>query len=198
VLTKEEQTKLLAAARNGKTINGLAGEAREMVYLTALGTGFRAHELWTLTAADFHLAGPRPCITLSCSSSKRRQNDKQRINIELADILKPFIAPIPKDQQVWPSAWWRRGGELLEADLTAAGLPVETEEGIVDFHALRHTYITELVETGASMVLVQRLARLSTPLLLDRYYHDRDETKDEVIGKLRIYRPEESAGSEVA
>jgi hypothetical protein len=37
---------------------------------------------------------------------------------------------------------------MLRVDLKAAKIPENTEEGVVDFHALRVTYITNLARSG--------------------------------------------------
>jgi len=43
---------------------------------------------------------------------------------------------------------------------------------VADFHALRHTYISRLVRSGANVKVAQELARHSTPTLtLGRYAH---------------------------
>jgi site-specific recombinase XerD len=50
----------------------------------------------------------------------------------------------------------------LKKDLERAGIPYETGEGIADLHAVgRHTYITELLRNGASLVEARELARHS-------------------------------------
>ncbi len=54
---------------------------------------------------------------------------------------------------------------MLAIDLKAAGIAPETDSGVVDFHALRGTYITHLVNSGASVKTCQTLARHSTPVL---------------------------------
>ena len=51
---------------------------------------------------------------------------------------------------------------------------VDHEGQVCDFHALRHTYITRLVSSGASVKVAQELARHSTPMLtIGRYAHTR-------------------------
>jgi len=58
----------------------------------------------------------------------------------------------------------RRGTDTL--------MDVDGEGREVDFHALRHTYITRLAQSGASVKVAQELARHSTPVLtLGRYSH---------------------------
>jgi hypothetical protein len=54
---------------------------------------------------------------------------------------------------------------MLRSDLAAAGIAVETDEGLIDFHALRGCYISGLVSGGASVKTCQTLARHSTPTL---------------------------------
>ena len=62
--------------------------------------------------------------------------------------------------------------EMLRADLDAAGIPVETGSGVVDFHALRHTFGSMVVRSECSVKTAQELMRHSTPsLTIDRYAH---------------------------
>src|SRR5262249_1927755 len=58
-----------------------------------------------------------------------------------------------------------RTAAMLRVDLKTAGIPFETASGVVDFHALRGTYISHLVSSGASVKTCQTLARHSTPSL---------------------------------
>jgi site-specific recombinase XerC len=59
----------------------------------------------------------------------------------------------------------KRTAEMLAIDLRAAGIAVETDAGVVDFHALRVSYVSHLVSSGASVKTCQELARHSTPIL---------------------------------
>ena len=59
----------------------------------------------------------------------------------------------------------------LREDLIKAKIPYEDEDGrVADFHSLRHTFITLLVQAGAPLAKVQKLARHSTPHLTAKYY----------------------------
>ena len=61
---------------------------------------------------------------------------------------------------------------MLRSDLEAAGIEFETEEGVFDFHALRHTFLTRLAKSGIPPKMAQMLARHSTiTLTMDRYAH---------------------------
>src|SRR5262249_20618939 len=58
-----------------------------------------------------------------------------------------------------------RTAEMIRVDLKAGGIPYKTASGVTDFHALRGTYISNLVASGASVKTCQELARHSTPSL---------------------------------
>ena len=72
---------------------------------------------------------------------------------------------MPKDR--------KDAAKLFRADLEAAGLAYRDPEGLVaDFHALRHTFITNLARGGVHPKVAQSLARHSTiGLTMDRYTH---------------------------
>ena len=149
---------------------GMSGEDRFMVYLTALGTGFRRGELASLEAGSFDLEGTPPTVTVAAGYSKRRRTDRQPIRKDLADRLRPWLAK-------------KAGGtlfripdkscEMIRKDLAAAEVPYkDSAGGFADFHALRHTFVSRLVRRGASVKAAQELARHSSPLLtLGRYAH---------------------------
>jgi hypothetical protein len=58
----------------------------------------------------------------------------------------------------------------LKTDLKAAGIPVRTEEGKIDFHALRVAFVSFVVETGTDLKTAQSLARHTTPELTMNVY----------------------------
>ena len=63
--------------------------------------------------------------------------------------------------------------KMLRADLADAGIEYRDDTGlVVDFHSLRHTFITNLVRGGVHPKVAQQLARHSTiTLTMDRYSH---------------------------
>lgn len=66
---------------------------------------------------------------------------------------------------MWPGTWARakRAGKILQKDLKTAGIQYVDENGLyADFHALRHTFITNMVKSGISPKTAQSLARHST------------------------------------
>ena len=87
-------------------------------------------------------------------------------------MLPGWLEGIPADQPLFPRLAKRRTWLMVKKDLERAGIPYETEEGTADFHAVgRHTYITELLRNGASLVEARELARHSDINMTMRYTH---------------------------
>ncbi len=176
-LTDEELTRVIASAEQGDVVYGMAGADRAMLIRLAVGTGFRVSELRSLTPESFHLDVTPPTVTIEAGYSKRRRQDTQPIQESLAAILKPYLAGRPVGQPVFDIP--DKPGKMLRVDLKVAEVPYKDGAGrVVDFHALRHTYITNVVKSGASVKVCQELARHSDPKLTMNVYthlsiHDR-------------------------
>ncbi len=163
-LTHEEAARLVRTAENGPVVMEMTGPDRAMLYALALGTGFRADELATLTPDRFDLASNPPTATVDACYSKNGREAVQPLPQSLADRLGPWLALRPAGRPVF-DGMTKRTAEMLRVDLEAAGIPYETSAGVIDFHALRGTYISHLVSSGASVKTCQTLARHSTPSL---------------------------------
>jgi integrase len=163
-LTPEEAARVIKAAETGPDAGGLSGPDRAMLYTLALGTGFRADELATLTANRFALDADPPTVTVMACYAKNRTEAVQPIAAGLADQLRPWVASKAPARPVF-DGMTERTAEMLRVDLEAAGIPYETASGVADFHALRAAYVTNLVASGASVKTCQTLARHSTPTL---------------------------------
>jgi integrase/recombinase XerD len=182
-ITRAELDRLLAAAEIGEPVYiygptksklhkiGVTGPERATLYRLAMGTGFRAEELRTLTPERFALEGPEPTVTVLACYAKSGKEAVQPVTRELAEALRPFVARCAPGSPVVPVP--TRTAQMLRVDLAAAGIPYRDGQGrYLDFHALRHSYITHLIRSGANPKVVQALARHSTiTLTLDRYTH---------------------------
>jgi integrase len=74
--TADELRRLFVATRESeRTFRGLSGEDRYVLYLVAVGTGFRANALANLTPADFDL--DTATVTLAA-----RFNESRRLNVQ--------------------------------------------------------------------------------------------------------------------
>ena len=91
-LTPEEAAKVIKAAETGPEAGGLTGPDRAMLYALALGTGFRADELATLTPERFALDADPPTVTVMACYAKNGTEAVQPIAAGLADQLRPWLA----------------------------------------------------------------------------------------------------------
>jgi integrase len=163
-LTPEEAARVIQAAATGPEAGGLTGPERAMLLDFALGTGFRADELATLTPEPFALDADPPTVTVQAAYAKNGREAVQPIALALADRLAPWLTAKPPGTPVF-EGMTERTAEMLRVDLEAACIPYETASGIADFHALRAANVSNLVASGASVKTCQTLARHSSPCL---------------------------------
>jgi integrase len=185
-LSRAEFERLVTHTAAARVFEGMCGADRAMLYRLAGATGFRQDELRSLTPESFDLKGDDPAITVRAAYSKRRRDDRQPIAADLAAVVKPWLDGKVKSRPVFnlPEGW--KIAAMIRADAAAARAvwvgevagkaQVEREASsfladadasgnVLDFHALRVSYISWLVESGASVKTCQELARHSTPVL---------------------------------
>ncbi len=185
--TPEELDALIRTAEAGPRRYGLSGPDRAMLYRLAAGTGFRAGELGSLTPESFRLGGDPPLVVVSAAYSKRRREDEQPISHALAELLRPWLARRPAGLHVFDVARLSEAtGRMIREDFEAAGIQARDASGdVLDFHGLRHSYVSTLVRSGASVKEAQELARHSTPTLtFGRYAHVRRHDLARVVERL--------------
>jgi integrase len=197
-LADPEILRLLEATRVGPIRSCLTGEQRFMLYAVALSTGFRAAELASLTPRSFDLAGDYQTVAIEAADEKARRGATLPLPADLVATLRPWLAQHRLNAPLWPGKWakQKRAGKMIHADLEAARLAwIEEAKGVdalreerekdadflralnsegerLDFHCLRHTYLTRLSRSGASPKVMQMLARHSTAMLtINRYAH---------------------------
>ncbi len=181
-LSIDELSRLIATTEQ-RTLpeHKIPGADRAMVYRLALGTGFRAKELRSMTPASFDLDANPPTVTVTAAHSKRRRRDAQPIRRDLADRLRPWLAGRPRDERLF-SRLPKNTARMVRSDLKAAraawidGAGDDGQERakreksdflayrnaageLFDFHSTRHSYISGIVNGGASVKVAQELAR---------------------------------------
>lgn len=170
-LTETELRDLLWATRRGKPYQGMTGEERWALYLLAVTTGYRAGELRSMTRNDFDFTTVPATVTITAAAAKNRRKQTQALDPRLAPVLQDFMYgkfPMAPVFQI-PA----KTAAMLREDLEAAGIPYKDESGaVVDFHALRRTFVTLLEHAGAGVKTMQTLARHSTPVLTLNAYTD--------------------------
>ena len=190
-LSPMEMGCLIAAAEKSQEIfRGLDGHARAMLYRLATMTGLRANELANLTLSSFDLSVDVPTVTIEAAYSKHRRKDVLPLHHDLVTKLQQWLSEIAhsnddqhvvlafnraadaKCERLFPGTWSGRAADMLRIDLDAAGILFDTDDGVADFHSLRHSFISHLATGGVHPKLAQQLARHSTiTLTMDRYSH---------------------------
>ena len=185
---------------NGETGDGyrresrsITGADRAMLYRLAAETGLRAGELASLTPTSFLLADlDKATVKVSAAYSKHRRDDLVPLRRDFAQAVAAFLKGWPATAPLFSVP--DRTADMLRSDLEAARqawlkearTPEEREEHektyfctavdssghVVDFHALRHTFITRLARSGVAPAVAKSLARHSTiTLTMDHYTH---------------------------
>lgn len=158
--TAEELARLFAYLEAAPVRLGLSAAERALGYRLALGTGLRALEVASLTPASFALDADPPTVTVRAGRSKHRALDVLPLPPWLATDLRTWFAA----GNPWRWHGLPRPGLALEADLQHAGiarsLPGPDGPLFLDFHSLRHWYVTQLASTpGITPKALMELAR---------------------------------------
>lgn len=188
---EELATILDAALTSNSPFKKMSGPDRYMLYLTAFATGFRANELASLTPDSFDLAAEPPRVALRGKMAKNKKVANPPLPLAVAVQLARHLAGKPAGERVWPGAWYRHGARMLRKDLKAAGVPyaveVNGEVRYLDFHGLRHSFITALAAAGVGPRELQELARHSDPrLTLGVYTRSTPHQLAGAVGRLPV------------
>ncbi len=173
-----ELPSLLAVTRASlRPYRGLAGEDRYSLYLLALTSGFRANEIARLERTSFLLDDlDAPIVQLRAKTNTKTRGARQPIPLGVAEHFRAYLPTRPAKGPVWPGTWSERPAQMLKKDLRAAGIDYAVDAGdgerFLDFHALRHSYISALAEAGVGPKELQVLARHADPgITLGIYTH---------------------------
>ena len=184
-LTSQEQVRLVAVTRAERSRAGLSGESRALLYSLALQTGLRRGELLSLTRSNFDLSGDRPAVTIEYGQAKNRKPARLPLRPETVAELRSYLRDRLPAARVFRTSTNYRASEVIAKDLEAAGIERETDSGVVDFHALRVTFISGLALAGVPLAQAQKLARHSTPMLTATVYSRFNPEEDAAaIGRL--------------
>jgi integrase len=188
--------RFIEATGAGRTLRGLTGADRLVLYTLAAQTGFRANELASLTPASFDFEARSPTVTVEAAYSKHRRKDVQPLRADVAELMRQYVAGKPRNKALWPGTWKERAAEILRADLSAAGIAYQDDAGrYFDFHALRGQFVSLLAAKGVHPKVAQVLARHSTiTLTMDYYTHLDVLDVSAALDKLPAPRPQQGDG----
>jgi site-specific recombinase XerC len=193
-LSMDELGWLLSITPLRKDLQGISGEDRAMVYEAAYRTGLRLNELRTLTARSLRIGVDGASITVLAGYSKHRREDVQPIDPDFGARLRIYLERRRPGERAFAMSIASEMARTLRRDLKAARAAWVHEPGIsdneralrmddgdflayqnsdgkfADFHALRHTYITALAQSGVHPRTAQTLARHGTIALTMQHY----------------------------
>ncbi len=193
-LSAEEIRRLLAAASSVGVRHGMSGPERALLYRLAVETGLRAGEIRSLTRASFDLDSSTPTVTIEAAYAKNRRRDTLPLRSDTAALLRQHLSDKLPSAPAFKVPSRRQVASMIRADLAdarkawleeavtpqeraereaSAFLAYRDDAGrVADFHALRHTFISNLAAGGVHPKTAQALARHSTiTLTMDRYSH---------------------------
>ena len=172
------------------------GRVRSMAYQTMSYTGLRFGECRSLTIGGCHLEADTPYFELEAQNEKARRGAQLPIpNFfvkDMAQYLHDLRKRLVGDCSAFPGTLENKPlfdlpakmTKVFNADLVFAGLAIEVKDAegkkridkrnsrgeSVDIHCLRHSFVTHLAQSGASMVTVAKAARHSDPKLTLKVY----------------------------
>ena len=211
----EEFALLAAAAESGPPIEGVSGVDRATMYILSAWTGYRKGEIGSLTRSSFDLTSDPPTVTVQAIYSKRKRTDTQVLHPDVVTRLTEWFAQnetaptqilFPVSGKV-PGGIERKTAKMMRRDLAAARAAwlkeAKTDEEratreksdflrykdaqgrYADFHANRHTFITNLGRVGVHPKTAQTLARHSDiRLTMNVYSHTDLAEKTEAVRRL--------------
>ena len=150
---------------------------RRLIYLLALITGLRSNELASLLPK--HVDVKNGGLILKAEWTKNRKPGFIALPETLLNEVQLLASMRNPEKPLLDVP--THTARMLDVDLKTARIPKRTEEGKIDFHALRTTFVTLTIESGASPKEAQELARHSTiDLTLNTYARTRKDRLAEI------------------
>jgi site-specific recombinase XerD len=173
-MTDQEFWSLIETAAKSEIIRrNLPGIDRAMCYLAAGFTGLRLSELARLTPESFIQHGDQYRILLPAADQKNRKELPVFIPSKAANRLRPYLVTKSAGERMWNRGGWARNGQAtwaLYRDLEDAKVPILVDDKRLDFHSLRTHFQTSMLVKGIPVPHATRLARLSSPAVMMRFY----------------------------
>ena len=190
-LTPEEIECLLDYTKRAGLNFSITGPERALVYRLAIESGLRANEINSLKRTSFDFEGLK--VKLEGKHAKNRKEAVLPLKTATAELIKEHLKAkmptasafripkgntarmIQKDLKETRKAWIKKAVNNPDEHRRRNDsdfLKVETIEGKVDFHSLRHTFGTLLASAGIHPKTAQELMRHSDiNLTMSRYTH---------------------------
>ncbi len=187
--------------------NGQSSQERLLMYRAAIETGLRSNELRELKRSSLTLDSDNPHVTAKASTTKNSKMAKQLLSDSLAGDLAKFCQRKHPGAAVFNPVSRTEMARVLRADVADARrlwldtqadkqaardsdflASPDSQQQVIDFHALRHTCGGWATLSGVSLNEVKELMRHSTIVLTaDAYGHigaDARSRNRNLIGKM--------------
>lgn len=156
--TNDEIARLMAATPAG----------RRLQYAFGFLTGLRRSELASLRWGDLRLDEPIPYLQLREETTKNSKADRLPLHSAIVGLLRerqgesdsPVVSRVPDPK-------------TIRKDLIKAKVEFTVDGRRLDFHALRHTFASNLDSTGASFSTKKALMRHADSDITEGYSHAR-------------------------
>ena len=210
--TTPETIRRAMTADEIKALLKVAPEHRRLLYEVALTSGLRANELRSLSVDDLDIDGSG--LRLDARWTKNRRAGFQPLPATLVQRLQAFITT-GTAARLYRTFLKRKGVTLqvpenpllyigthaardLDLDLVAAKIKKDAPGGRLDFHCLRVSFISAVIESGATVKEAMAAARHSTPnLTMNVYGRAREgrlaEIAERIGGAVLSAEPESTA-----
>ncbi len=181
-MTDDEARRLVqTTAGDDMTRFGMTGPERSAVYRLGLECGLRAGEIRSLKAGSFDFDALT--VKVEAAYAKGRREDVLPLRADTAALLKTLLASKTPDARAFAMPNKDKVTRMLRGDLEKAGVAYELDGKFADFHATRHTFLSNVVRSGATVKEAQTLARHAKPELTIGIYshvgiHDRRAVVD--------------------
>ena len=188
-LTLDEVQYLLDYTGTADPVFGVSGQERSLIYQFAIETGLRRDEIASLKRPSFDFE--TFCVKVDPRVTKNRKKATEPIRETTAGLIREHLKTKTPDASAFriPNCNTSR---MIQRDLEDARrqwidsakdnsaehrrraesdfLKVETAEGKIVFHSLRHTFSTLLALSGVHPKVAQKLMRHSDPRLTMNIY----------------------------
>jgi integrase len=191
----DEVLRLLGAAGRKRAGGKWSPQDRSALLLVMLGAGLRKKEAASLTPESFRLDGARPEIVVHAHDAKGGERAELPVAVELADILRGWLAGKPKGRRVFPSLGPQADvSQIVKRCCVAAGIPYRNADGFLDGHALRHTFGT-MMAPGTDIETLRVMMRHKDIGTTQRYLHTTRERKRSAVEKMPNFLPPQNGGA---
>jgi len=170
-LTFKEMHHLLKTTEAAPIRFNMSGHERALIYRLALQTGLRAGELKSLRKLSFDFAAKPANVHVEPSDAKGKRPADLVLMDDTAKALEEHLSGKDLADPAFNMVHNTNAANMLKADLKIAGIVYRDEAGRdLDFHSLRHSFITHLALAGVHPSVAQQLARHSSITLTMKYY----------------------------